>query len=122
MKKLFFLVSLPIIIFFGCKKNYTTNNNTIVKPNPLVADAGLDTVLNMPLPGTGFIFKAILNGKTSHDLSGKIVSYWWTDISQQGESTIMTQDSDSTEVRLFLFPNPQAPGKSIRKFSLEVWD
>ena len=121
MKKLFFLVSLATIIFLGCKKD----NNTLVPPKAktLVANAGLDTAINLPLKGTGWDFKAILNGKASHALSGQIVFYSWTEI--DGDPLffhIKSPNADSTEVILEEWPDFQKPSGITHKFRLEVRD
>jgi len=128
MRKLFFLLSLVTVIFIGCKKSNNTNNNIGVPPSPLVANAGPDTIITAPLPGTGFYFYAILNGKASHDRSGKIVSFWWTQIDpdlQTGFSayySVTSVYSDSTGVTFFEFPNLQNPKSTVHKFRLEVRD
>src|ERR1700680_4320304 len=105
MKRLFSLLSLATIIFFSCSKNNGTNNNTLVLHKTLVANAGLDTVINIPLPGTGFYFEAILNGRASHDSAGKIVFYSWraVDDSYFPVYNIMSPGADSTEVILLEF-------------------
>ena len=123
MKKVFFLVASGSIILSGCSKKicYTPiQPNIPIQPNmpiqtkSLVAYAGLDTVLDMPQPGTGYVFKGILNGRGSHDVSGKIIFYSWTDIQVAPSSNIMSPNSDSTEVNIF--------GKGIHKFRLEIRD
>ncbi len=50
-------------------------------PKTLVANAGRDTSICMPFGGMGNMFEGLLDGRASHDASGKIVSYTWREIS-----------------------------------------
>jgi hypothetical protein len=114
MKKLFFFVSLPIIIlattlYPGCKKSN-------VQHSSLIANAGSDTIINMPQPNSLWVFMAILNGGASYSSGGQIVFYSWTAIDNFGSSSISFPNSDSTEV---IF---NAPISNKYRFRLEVRD
>jgi hypothetical protein len=123
MKKFFLLILSACMIYFGCKKN----NTPIVQskpPNPLVADAGLDTSLFVPQPGSGSAFLANLNGKASYDSAGKIVSYSWTEVDGYPTgpfSYITSPNSDSTEAYMLEGLDPDTKSY-VRKFQIEVQD
>jgi hypothetical protein len=117
MKRIFFFVFLMTIvlitgIFIGCKKSMTT------KPKTPIANAGPDSVINMPQTGTSSEFEAILNGKGSHSINSEIVFYSWTAIGNTGSTNIKisSPNTDSTTV---IFEQPNA---GIYQFRLEVRD
>lgn len=97
MKKVFILAYTLVFIFFGCTKNdqSTSSRNSTI---PLVADAGSDTTICMPYGGSGNLFKTILDGRASHDGSGKIVSYAWSEIGPNPSTVFST--SSSTDIIL----------------------
>ncbi|HLY71244.1 MAG TPA: hypothetical protein VKR53_16030 [Puia sp.] len=135
MDKQFFILSLGFLVVFGCKRNNTT---TIVKPfppNPLVAVAGPDTTLYVAQKGWGCRYLAILNGKSSHDSAGTIVSYVWTEVDTIATglgSQIMSVNADSTVAYMVENTVPVTNGFTgdvqpvtnsyIREFQLEVQD
>jgi hypothetical protein len=105
MKRILFLGVLTLLIFSGCNKHVENTPPPPPPPPPppttpavkhLFANAGADTTICMPLGGSGNLFEAILNGRASHDDSGKIVSYSWAQLG----------DID------FLFPDNQQPNLS----------
>jgi Y_Y_Y domain len=117
MKRIFFFVFLMTIvlitgIFIGCKKSMTT------KPKTPIANAGPDSVINMPQTGIPSEFEAILNGKGSHSINSEIVFYSWTAIGKNG-STIIHISSPNTDSTTVIFENPEA---GIYQFRLEVMD
>jgi hypothetical protein len=136
MKRNFFLAVATAIIYFGCaKKNdqpsstqttttQTTTTQTI-KPKTLFANAGLDTTICLLYGGIGNIFKGMVDGRASHDDSGKIVSYSWFEIigsppnswlgiiGFNSDSTVFSKDS--SEVTFLLTGG-------IHQFMLEVRD
>jgi|SRR5450755_582764 hypothetical protein len=114
MKRIFFLAVATAVIYFGCaKKNDQPSSTQTSKPKTLFANAGLDTTICMPYDGTGDIFKGILNGRASHDDSGKIVSYSWAEIGGF-HSLIDSSNKDSTKVTF--------TGNYRHQFALEVRD
>jgi hypothetical protein len=118
MKKLFFLMSVTTIIFFGCSKHNDTNN-TLVKPKTLVANAGLDSTIDTPLPYTGLFFEAVLNGRASHDSASQILIYSCTEIDDFVSAVIKSPNTDTTEV---IFGDVPYVKKTIYKFRLTVVD
>jgi|SRR5664279_153900 len=105
MKKIFFLIVLPVIFFPECtKKNDQTSINT------LYANAGSDTIICMPYGGTGNLFKGELNASASQDVDGKIVSYAWTETNHP--SSVISTD-ETTQVVL---------SAGLHQFQLKVQD
>jgi hypothetical protein len=111
MKKVFFVTLMTAISFFDCVKKSDQPTSVPAAIKTLVANAGLDTIICMPYGGTGDLFKAILNGKTSHDDGGKIISYLWTEVG----NSVFSSDKDSTEIIL-------AGGGGSYKFLLKLQD
>lgn len=91
---------------------------TTTEPKTPIANAGTDSVINMPMPGTSTEFEAILNGKRSRSINSEIVSYSWTTIVNNGSTNIKisSPNLDSTAV---IFEQPSA---GIYQFRLEVRD
>ncbi len=119
MKRIFFFVFLMTIvlitgIIIGCNKSVTTTT----EPKTPIANAGLDSVINMPVPGTSDEFEAILNGKRSRSINSEIVGYSWTTIGNNSSThiKISSPNLDSTAV-IFEYPNA-----GIYQFRLEVQD
>jgi hypothetical protein len=118
MKSIFFLMVATMIIFFGCtKKNVQSTSAQTPNPKTLVANTGLDTTICMPYGGTGNVFKSILDGRASHDGSGNIVSYTWTEsgpdfLYPDGQQVNLSKDS--TAVTFF--------GPGYHRFNLEIRD
>ncbi len=83
-----------------------------------MANAGLDTVISMPLPVTGIEYEAFLNGRASHDSAGQIVFYSWTEI-DAAQSRIVSPNADTSEVYIYEFGLDK---NTIHQFSLEVRD
>jgi hypothetical protein len=115
MKRLFFFaysmtIVLISIIFFGCNKSVQTKS--------LVANAGTDSVINMPQAGSLWVFKAFLNGEGSHSTTGGNVSYSWIAINHDTSVLISSPNTDTTAV---LFEYPRI-GKHVYTFKLEVRD
>ena len=100
-------------IFIGCNKSMTTT-----EPKTPTANAGPDTVINMPQPGTSTDFEAILNGKRSRSINSEIVFYSWTTIGNNG-SNIIKISSPNTDSTTVIFKQPNA---GIYQFRLEVLD
>jgi hypothetical protein len=100
-------------IFIGCNKSMTTT-----EPKTPIANAGLDSVINMPMTGSCWEFEAILNGKRSRSINSEIVYYSWTIIGNNGSTNIniSSPNLDSTTV---IFEQPNA---GIYQFRLEVQD
>jgi len=118
MKSLFFLISLATIVFFGCKKD-----DNLPTSQFLFANAGTDTAVSLPLQGSGWYFRAILSGKASYSLSGKIISYSWTALYQDSfDFFIVSENADSSELFLMEWPDIQMPKSTSRRFRLEVRD
>lgn len=126
MKKYFLLITHVAILFLGCGKYIDKKNNdpqtagnglqtTVAKI--IVADAGKDTIIDIPYNGTGYFFRAILDGRSSTDHAGNIAAYSWREIDTMPEANPYTQilspASDTTEVILM-------GGK--HKFLLQVRD
>jgi hypothetical protein len=114
MKRIFFFAFLMTIvlitgIFIGCKKSVTT------KPKTLIANAGPDSVINMP-NGNPWDFVAILNGKSSYSTIGHITSYSWTAIDHYDSTSINSPNTDSTVVTF------SSPSTGVSRFRLEVRD
>jgi len=131
MKKQFFILSLALHVFLGCKKNSTTPKVQPVPPNPLVAVAGPDTTLYNTVQGWGCLYISILNGKLSHDSAGTIISYAWTEVDTFetfGGSGIVSANADSTSAYMIEFSaaytNFGIPvtNSYTREFQLEVQD
>jgi hypothetical protein len=103
MKKITFFALATAIIFFGCSKKNdqspSMQTGQTTKPKILVANAGLDTSICMPFGGTGNMFEGILDGRASHDSSGKIVSYsWWETFPANGSYSSLIALNDSLVV------------------------
>ena len=100
MKKISFLLLATGIIYFGCsKKNDQSFPAQTTNPRTLVANAGRDTSICMPFGGTGNMFEGILDGRASHDSSGKIVSYsWWETFAPNGSYSTLISLNDSLVV------------------------
>jgi hypothetical protein len=85
------------ILFSGCKKQAALVQQPPPPPPPigdLIANAGSDTTICMPFGGTGNSFKGILDGSASHDNSGNIISFSWTEIVGSNPATVF-----STEIK-----------------------
>jgi len=110
MKRIFYLAVASAIFFSFCNKQ-VVNTPAFTPPQPppppppinyLIANAGSDTTICMPYGGTGSLFKGLLDGSASHDDSGKIVSYSWSEIlrsysSDFTESSFTGSSRDSAE-------------------------
>jgi hypothetical protein len=101
MKRIYFLAFATAIFFSCCNKN-VVNTQPTTHPSPppppppinyLIANAGSDTTICMPYGGTGSLFKGLLDGSASHDDSGKIVSYSWSEILGSGYASDFTEFS-----------------------------
>ena len=122
MKRIYFLAFATAIIYFGCsKKNVQSSSARPTRPNTLVANAGRDTSICMPYDGTGNIYQVILDGRGSHDSSGNIVSYVWSQVlgpSPQANSPIVVGSKALTGVDI---SDPGVNG-GIYIYQLEVKD
>ena len=117
-----------VIILTCCNKHVESVLPAQSPPPPppapikhLFADAGSDTTICMPYGGTGNLFKGFLDGRASHDDSGKIVRYSWSEVvgdpvmgsSVYPQSQLAHLSKDSTEITFF---------SGTHVFNLEVWD
>ncbi len=122
MKRIYFLAFATAIFYFGCRKenDQASSMQTVqtAKPKTLVANAGLDTSICMPFGGTGNTFKSILDGRASHDGSGNIVSYVWSELLGPGNSPIFVGSKALTEVEI----SDLSINGGIHTFQLEVKD
>jgi hypothetical protein len=109
MKRIYFIAVTSALLFSYCSKQQT---QPLSKNKYLFANAGSDTTICMPFGGTGDIFKGILDGRASHDDSGKIVSYSWEGIGKSSAG-ISFPDKDVTEVKIL---------GGLHQFILEVRD
>jgi hypothetical protein len=119
MKKILLLMSGIVLIWLGCKKdsanssNINATRNITTKPKALVADAGPDTTIYEPFGGKAYIFRTILNGKASYDLTGNIVNYSWTEIGNNIYTNIDSPNAQITSATMF---------GGVHKFILAVED
>jgi len=123
VKGFLFVVSVAAIIALGCKKYDSSNDNTIAPPQLIFANAGPDTTVKLILKGSGYYFPAILDGRASYSLAGKIVSYSWTGINPGPfDYSINSENSDSTDLFIIEWPDFQKPKNVAHLFRLEVRD
>ncbi len=112
MKKILFLAATTSIIFFGCNKKNDQPSSIQTATKTLFAKAGVNSTVCMPYGGTGNVFKGILDGTASHDESGKITFYAWTEITPGFPNNVLSNQA-SAEIIL---------SAGVHKFQLMVWD
>jgi hypothetical protein len=123
VKGFFSLVSLTTILLIGCKKYNDSDDQIIPAPQYIFANAGPDTLISSPLPGSGWYYSTILNGKASYSTVGRIISFSWTAIDQGPFDFFIVSDSaDSTDLFIMEWPDFQKPKTVSHLFRLEVRD
>lgn len=112
MKKICFPALAIAIIYFGCTKMNNQSSSTQTTIKTLIANAGVNSTICVPYGGTGNVFKGILDGTASHDASGKIIFYAWTEITDGFNYNVVSNQA-KTEIIL---------SAGVHQFQLMVWD
>jgi len=84
---------IPFLIFFSCSKDEMRSNGIIVRKKAPIANAGENVTIVLPQSTT------ILDGTTSSDSDGTIISYQWKQITGLSSSVIEEPHKVLTEVK-----------------------
>jgi K319-like protein len=101
-----FLLLIGFLFHISCKKEYSCEN--CLENKPPIANAGADQIIVLPLDSV------LLDGSTSNDPDGIIISFKWIKIAGPVSSTIINTDSSKTVVKTLVM--------GIYKFELTVID